>query len=188
MIQQDLFDAHLIGDGSLLYRTKACKFPSFTLTNKHKSYLEWVSSQMDIFKDRPIWKRSYFDTRTNKTYECYHMVALLRKEFLLEYQRAYTNGVKDIPIDINVSREFLLHWYLDDGSLATMGGIYLAVDSYSLERINILKEKLEQLVNVKFSVHKNGKGHRLYLPKKHRETFLSFIGDCPVNEYLYKWG
>jgi LAGLIDADG DNA endonuclease family len=188
MKNQDIFDAHMIGDGSLLYRHKTDKNPSFTVTNKHSNYLKWISNFLDVLSDRPVWNRSYYDLRTNKTYICHHIVALQCEEFLNEYKRWYSNnGQKDIPLDINVSKEFLLHWYLDDGSLGSSGGVYFAVDSYSKERIINLQSKLEILTGFKIGIHRNGKGFRLYLSKKYSQAFFEFIGPCPVKEYEYKW-
>lgn len=188
MINQELFDAHMIGDGSLLYRHKTDKYPSFTITNKHQNYLRWISEKMEILNNRPIWNRTYLDKRTNKEYSCYHIIALQRLEFFEEYDRWYSNeGKKDIPLDINVSKEFLLHWYLDDGSLGSSGGVYLAVDSYSLPRIENLKDKLQSLIGCRIGIHKNGKGYRLYFSKKYKDTFFDFIGCCPIQEYEYKW-
>jgi hypothetical protein len=188
MKNQDIFDAHMIGDGSLLYRHKDDKNPSMTITNKHSNYLKWISTELEILSNRPVWNRTYLDKRTKKTYTCFHIIALQCPKFTKEYSRWYTNeGQKDIPLDINVSKEFLLHWYLDDGSLGSSGGVYFAVDSYSLERIINLQNKLEVLTGFKIGIHKNGKGHRLYISKKYSEEFFQFIGACPVKEYEYKW-
>jgi hypothetical protein len=189
-IQKQIFDAHMIGDGSLLYRHKGKnKHRSFTLTNKHKTYLQWVSSKLDCLNNRSIWFRGGMDKRTNKNYNCYHIIGLQCPRFDDEYVRWYTNnGQKDIPPDINVGPEFLLHWFLDDGSLATHGGVYFAVDSYTLESINMLKNRLEKLLGFVIGIHKNGKGFRLYIAKKHSQKFFEFIGTCPVQEYEYKWG
>lgn len=188
--QKQIFDAHMIGDGSLLYRHKGRdKHRSFTLTNKHQAYLKWVSSRLDCLKNRPIWFRGGMDKRTKKEYSCYHIIGLQCSNFDNEYTRWYTNkGQKDIPLDINIGSEFLLHWFLDDGSSATYGGVYFAVDSYTLNSINILKDKLEVLLDFVISIHRNGKGYRLYIAKKHSQKFFEFIGPCPVQEYVYKWG
>ena len=189
MNQQELFDAHMIGDGSLIYRHKnRDKHPSFSMCNKQEQYLIWLTTQMEIFNERPVWCRSAVDKRTGNLSECYYLIALQRPEFSIEYQRWYSNnGAKNIPLDVNVSKEFLLHWYIDDGSLATHGGIYFAVDSYSRNRIEHLRDKLEVLTGCKIGIHKNGKGFRLYFAKKYREKFFNFIGPCPVVEYEYKW-
>lgn len=188
--QKEIFDAHMIGDGSLLYRHKGRdKHRSFTMTNKHQAYLQWVSTKLDCLNNRPIWSRSYMDKRTKKQYTCFHCIGLQCPDFDLEYVRWYTNeSQKDIPLDINIGSDFLLHWFLDDGSLATHGGVYFAVDSYTINSITVFKNRLEVLLGFSIGIHKNGKGYRLYIAKKHSQKFFEFIGSCPVQEYEYKWG
>lgn len=122
------FDGNLLGDGSLINsnKNKSSHF-SFVFNNKHQTYLEWLSERLVLLTGRPIWNRSYFDKRTTKWYYCYWMRSLSSSFLSAQYKRWYPNGVKIIPDDINVNADFLLHFFLDDGSRASNGAYYLAI-------------------------------------------------------------
>lgn len=184
-VDLNIFDAHVLGDGSILQIGKKQKYPNFAFYSNHKSYLEWLSERFVILKQRPIWSRSYLDKRTNKQYTGYWMRSLSSRFLDVQYKRWYPKGVKELPMDINVNAEFLLHFFLDDGSRASNGAFYLAMDAISASGTQLLRSKVESLVNSKVSIHRNGKGFRLYIPK--RSNFLDVIGACPVKEFEYKW-
>ena len=181
-----MFDGNVLGDGTILNPDRKRKNSYlFTFYNKHKSYLEWLSTRLIILKERPIWNKSYLDSRTNKWYSCYWMRSLSSPFLSAQYQRWYPNGVKLIPDDINVNSDFLLHFFLDDGSRASNGAYYFALDAQPIDRVEFLRAKIEAYTGFPTSIHRNGKGYRLYIPR--RFDFLGLIGDCPVKEYEYKW-
>ena len=188
MTNIEIFDAHMLGDASLINTNiNKNKHYSLSMCSKHKEYLNWLSTQIDLLESRPIWDRKQFDKRTSKTYYSYWMRSL-SYDFLTEQrQRWYPNGTKIVPLDINISNRTLLHWFMDDGSLATTGGIYLATDCFTKIDLNILINNLENNLNLKSSLHSNGKGFRIYFSKKEKKSFFNIIGTCPVSCFSYKW-
>lgn len=181
-----VFDAHVLGDGCIQnVDPSKNKHYLFSFCSKYRTYIEWISSHLIILEGRTIRRKSYFDKRTNKPYESWWVRSLSSQFLTNQYKRWYPNGIKTIPDDINVNAEFLLHFYLDDGSRASNGAYYFALDSQPTNKVELLRDKIEAYTGFKVSIHRNGNGYRLYIPKRY--DFLGLIGNCPVAEFDYKW-
>ena len=52
----------------------------------------------------------------------------------------------------------------------------------------MLKHKLND-IGLPFKVSKcnSGTGMRLSLSQRHYSDFIHYIGECPINSFLYKW-
>jgi hypothetical protein len=185
------FEGNILGDLCLLYNNKKHN-PSYVtgvFYNTHKDYMEWQANNRLLFKDRPIWTKSYYDKRTQKTYSSYWMKTDPSwKNIVTNYQANwYYTGTKQVPHNFQLQKESLLTWYLDDGSVGSKKGIYLATDSFNQNSLDNLITQLDSIINCKVSLHKNGNGKRIYIPTKNASSLLEYIGDCPVLSYSYKW-
>lgn len=188
MTNGDLFDGHLLGDASIVKTNiNKDKNYSFVLCSKHEQYLKWCAKQMLILNSRPIWQRVRSDMRTNKIYKSYWIRSLASEELTLQRRRWYPNGIKTIPSDLTINNNTLLTWFLDDGSLATKGGIYLATDCFTKESLNTVQKILYRNFTLESTLHKNGNGFRIYFTKGETEKFFDKIGECPVDCFSYKW-
>ena len=183
------FDGNMLGDGSLLYSCKnKDRYPCYSHSCKYLDYIEWLTQNTELLQNRPIWTRSYFDKRTSKSYTCYWTKSLSSLFLKEQLARWYPDGTKKIPEDLQMNEEVLLHWYLDDGSLASKGGIYFAADDSSFDEAEEIRSKVENFLNLKVTIHVNDGNPRLYIRSRDTKEFLAIIGDCPVPSYMYKWG
>jgi hypothetical protein len=188
-IELQQFDGNMLGDGSLIFKTKGVGNPRYVHNSKYSEYLAWLHQNLAFMQGRPIWKRDYFDKRTEKVYSCYWSASLTFPEFLKQRNRWYRSGEsrKQLPKDLKIDKTLLLHWYLDDGSLATKGGVYFAADDFTYKEVDELKGKIENFLGYQLGIHKNEKNFRIYIPKKNASNFFKLIGKCPVNCFSYKW-
>lgn len=181
------FDGTILGDGSIVFTHKTKnKFPSLSIASKYKEYLEWLQNS-PLFLNRPIWSTDYKDKRTGNIYTGWWMKSSSSSFLLEQRNRWYPSGKKTLPYDININKQTLLHFYLDDGSLSSSGGLTLATNDFSFEEAETLKFKLSSFTNLNFNVHNNQGTPRLYIPKHQAADFLNIIGPCPVTCFEYKW-
>ncbi len=186
-ISLNLLDGFLLGDGSILFTNKSKnKMPVLSTSSKHREYLEWLQ-QYSLFNDRPIWLSDYIDKRTKQLYKGFWIRSGSSQYLLEQRNRWYPDGKKRLPYDININQETLLIFYLDDGSTASTGGLYLAADDLSFEEAETLIYKINLFTNLNLSIHKNGNNPRLYISKSQASDFLNIIGDYPVSCFDYKW-
>jgi hypothetical protein len=77
---------------------------------------------------------------------------------------------------------------MDDGSRQKDGGYYIALCSFSLEDINLLKSALLTNFNLHTVIHKGGKDNQynLYIPATHANFFKSIIYDFIHPSLYYK--
>lgn len=148
-------------------------------------YEEFVSFITDILiPSNNVNKREYFDKRINKT----AVIFYTKKQnvlFMSERKRWYPNGKKIIPNDFRFSPTSLLLWYLGDGSLAQNGMIKISTESFERENIeNILIRYLRKVVGIDCWITEK---NVVKISKYSKNTFLKFVGNCPVQCYKYKW-
>ncbi len=186
-IEKQKFDGNMLGDGSIVYKTRTASAPRYIHFSKYTEYLKWLSLNLSYLNNRPTWDKTYLDKRTNKWYECYWMGTKSSDFFHQQRQRWYIGSKKILPNDIIVDENLLLHWFLDDGSKATHGGRYFAADDLSFEQAEELNAKIQTFTNFTTSVHNNEGNPRIYVTKKYVNDFLNIIGSCPVECFNYKW-
>lgn len=186
-VQLARLEGHLLGDGCLFYtHLGKNKMPVFSFTSKYEEYTNWVVSTLEIAKQRPVWEAHVTDKRTGKQSDAWWFRSL-SSEFLADmHARWYPAGRKCIPVDLEVSSELLLRWFLDDGSKATSGGLNLATNCFSLSEVELLCERLNGL-SLNARPHKNDGAYRIYFPARDVKRFQELIGPCPVRCFNYKW-
>lgn len=122
------------------------------------------------------------------------------------YRGAYNKKTKIIPSDIILTKETLLHWFIDDGYSYVVQRkysnpkwnhsqirIYFCTQSFQLQELELLCEKIKKQfdLTLKPRYHKrktsNGSGYELELSLKDVDRFYSIIGACPIEYFDYKW-
>jgi len=187
-IDRYILDGHLLGDASILnHHPDRNKNWCFVLYSIHSEYLQYSADTITCLKDRPIWSRAQKDKRTNKTYNSFYLRSLSEDYFTKQRERWYPEGKKIVPCDLVITKETLLSWYMDDGSISTSKGRYLATDSFTLEDVNLLKKYLARDLDIESAIHKNDSHFRLYIPVREVSKFEKCIGSCPVECFRYKW-
>ncbi|MBD2201626.1 hypothetical protein H6G33_09730 [Calothrix sp. FACHB-1219] len=185
--EKQRFDGNMLGDSSIVYKSKETNAPRYLHYSKHKEYLIWLSTKVNYFTNRPIWNKFVFDKRTRKTYYSYYIGTKSSLFFKNQRSRWYIGSKKILPNDLIIDKHLLLHWYLDDGSKATKGGIYFATDGFSFEEAEALSNKIAKYTNLNTSLHTNQGNPRVYIFKKNTKEFFDIIGKCPISSFEYKW-
>lgn len=179
---KELIDGLLLGDGSLDKRAKNARYRH---SCKHKEYIEFIINELSKFN---VITSTIYDKDngygTGRVYQCYSKIST---ELTINYLRWYNDKKKVLPDDIELTKLSLLHWYIGDGCLDIDKGylrqINIAAHSFTFEEREILCSKLTDL-GFKVSNTKNGK---INICKSSVLSFLSYIGECPVECYKYKF-
>ena len=133
---------------------------------------------------------SIFDKRTEKTYYFCAFATLSCPCFAYYRTLFYPDGVKVIPANIAdlLTARGLAYLFMDDGSKHKDGGYYIALGSFSLEDINLLKSALLDNFNLHTAIHKGGKDNQynLFIPAPQAKLFKSIIYDFIHPSLYYK--
>ncbi len=178
---KEIFEGLMLGDGHLSKRAVSANYAH---SCKHRDYLEWLQKclvQQQISVNPKIYKK---DEGRGIYYQMYSCV----DSFLTEqHKRWYSGKKKIVPIDIKLTPENVLHWYIGDGGLDSDKGylrqIKIASHSFTYEERQLLVDNLKEL-GFKAS---NRKGGCICICKSSIKPFLDWIGLPPVESFLYKW-
>lgn len=181
----------LLGDGSLLTSKNQNAF--FSYTSKSLQHVQFVAKYFDEYKcGKGIYSYDIFDKRTNKVYQRNQFVTKRSNTLTKERDKWYINGIKHIPEDLVLTPLMCLLWYIGDGGLSN-NTITLSTNCFEKEEIETIL--LPQLSMFEAKIAKCGrskKEHNIqYVIKIYKRenvvSFLKYIGECPFEDYKYKW-
>lgn len=192
--QKQILYGALLGDGSLILH-KHCKNAIFSYTSKSKQYVEYVSTPFKKYwSGEGIKQCTYYDGRTNKEYSRYVMRTYTNETFTDEYHKWYKNGIKEIPKDLKLTPLMCNIWYIGDGGICRSNRsewIKLSTQCFSKEeQEKILLPQLSQFEAILMNADRSKNGEQqyfIYIPHRKEKEFLDYIGECPFDDYLYKW-
>ena len=184
----DFINGELLGDGNISQFSKYTA--NYLHSSKYKKYCEWLISEFKKFgvKSGKIYKRTHI--LEHKI--CFSYSFMTRSyEELLEFRETwYPDGKKVIPKDLKLTPLTCRQWYIGDGSLKKKSKyIRLAVCGFSLDDINLLVRKLEE-INIPSHYLNNSINKEIIIGRKDSINFLNYIGKCPEeikDVYGYKW-
>ena len=189
--EMEFIDGALLGDGHITKpRGNSCQFSYITSKRGHAEYVYQKLKRMAVgeCEDGPVKSRVY-DKRTKKTYISYRFRTVSNLTFFGMRMRWYPEGVKIIPPDVKMTPISALIWYLGDGSLIEANrSYYIKLCTNGFEKENVEKVLFPQLSMYEPSfIRASETQWWVYIPRRHIDEFLSFVGGCPVSEYTYKW-
>jgi len=178
-------DGELLGDGSL-HKTSSYS-ALFSYSSKHLEYIEYVRDTLKSFgieKTGKIYKQK--DRKTGAiSYSCGFRSY---PELMVIYRRWYPNNKKIIPKDIKITPLTLRQHYIGDGSLTHSKKqkpyIRLATNGFKISDVNWL---IKQLNKLGFKANRQRNGNVIRFLDCFTKDFLTYIGECPVKCYQYKW-
>ena len=191
--QEDALFGGLLGDACLTNNGKEKNNAQISYTSSCKDHVEFFKEFFEPnVSDYGVKESKYLDKRTNKVYTRYCYRSELNSRFSEYREKWYIDNIKTIPKDLKLTSKMCLIWYLGDGSLQQCYNekrtdlIKLSTNSFVQEEVdNILVPQLK-----KFGAYSalNEKGQCIIrIPRKGINKFLSYIGECPVDSYKYKW-
>ena len=126
------------------------------------------TSKLELFSE--IW-RKWYEKNDNKYYKHY------------------------IPNDLKLTPLMCLIWYIGDGGLRTRTKQRnYPSQTLSLATNNFKKECIEDILVPQLSIFDayieptaNKEQYLITIPRRKIEDFLDYIGECPFDDYKYKW-
>ena len=189
--QEEIINGALLGDGCLVIDKKGIN-PYFGYLSKSREHVIYVCDSLKEYgrKGDYFTTKEYVRKDTGKSYTQTVFRTQANPTFLPIYNKWYKDKIKHIPDDLVLTSTICLIWYLGDGSLTNNGEIQLCTDCFAKEeQEQILLPQLKQFeAYIKCTGRK--KSHiyyRIVIPYRQVINFLSYIGDCPVEDYRHKW-
>lgn len=193
-IQKEVLNGALLGDGCLSIHKNGIN-AQFSYISKSRQHVEYVGEYFkEYWTGEEIKDSFYLDKRTNKTYFNSKMKTYTNETFTEEYNRWYINGKKHLPQDLILTPLTCLIWYIGDGGICHgqhTENIKLATQCFLKdEQEKILLPQLKQFEAslVKGDIGSDGEQqYFIYIPHRKEKEFLEYIGECPFDDYKYKW-
>jgi hypothetical protein len=176
----------LLSDGSIGHTNNGKNY-FWTHTSINESYINYIMDDSQINLHKFLNPEKMFISKNKKVYKSkksFTIKTMASVTFTKFYNKWYPNGKKIVPMDIILTPTILLHWYIGDGSISSSNGITLCTDSFDIDSIDFL---LHQLSNLNLCPMLNYLENRIIIPNRRVVEFLNYIGNCPVDEFKYKW-
>jgi hypothetical protein len=177
--QHEIITGILMGDGSI--NAKEGRKPYFKLTNKKKTFVQYIRDQFGILAT---------DVKTEKMFTSYsgeitmYRVATRCLPELEEYADWYKPDGKRYPHDLELTPLIAKMWYVCDGGLNKSESQRYTVQIACKDQ----KDRGDKIIELFDEVGFTAKwaGSQIYLRASDSQDFLEWIGD-PVPGYEYKW-
>jgi hypothetical protein len=182
----DIIIGSLLSDGCV-NNTNNGKNYFWTQTCVNEDYINYLIDETNLDLHKFTKPSNKFISTNGKTYTAKKAFVFKSKAsvtFTKYREDWYPNGVKIVPKNIKITPTVLLHWYLGDGYISDECGITLCTDSFDKESLTFLLYELE---NIGLLPHLNYLKNRIIIPNKRVIEFLTYIGECPVKSFDYKW-
>ena len=176
-------NGEMLGDGHICSTSKYSA--KFQYGSKYLEYIEYVR---DTLKSFGIEQSGKIYKRINKKYgnTAYHYYSRAYPELLPIRKQWYPEGKKIVPRDIKLTPLTIRQWYIGDGSLAHdkySKNIILATYGFLIKDVKWL---INQLTKIKIKANRHKKNVK-HISAYSVKDFLEYIGECPIECYLYKW-
>ena len=193
-VQKNILYGAMLGDGCLSIH-KNGKNAQFCYLSKSEQHVNYISNFFeDYISNEGVKTNTYFDKRTRKEYNRTYFKTFANPIFTCEYQKWYRAGKKHIPNNLSLNPAICLVWYIGDGGICHLKRtecIKLATQCFSKEeQEDILLPQLNDFEAkiMKTDVSLNGiQQYFIYIPHRKMDNFLKYIGECPFEDYQYKW-
>lgn len=180
----------ILGDGWLRLTKKSIN-PFFNYTDKKYSHIKYVESVLNQYNI----KTNITQNTLSKCYQlqsesldCFHYYYTL----FYGYEGLNENSQKrKILPDIQLTSLILKNWFIGDGHSSKQNKSYnnKGTITCKFKNDNILNQLIEICGKVSCYKYKTTTGYcyQYYFNNKALIKLLAFIGECPVEEYKYKW-
>ncbi len=213
-----IINGGLLGDATLRRNKNGKKLygnPAYSKKSVCEDYIEYEAKllfgekwedRISYFKggekvfDKYISKPSYALTSLNHT----SLLPLFNKWYVVD-EEGFKKKV--IPHDIEIDKDTLLHWFMDDGYTYKAHRcyqnskynheelrMYFCTQSFEKDELFFLVDIIYKLFSIKMTprMHKRnnktqGTGYEIEVKIKDVPLFYEVIGDCPVPSMQYKW-
>jgi len=188
----DFMTGSMLGDGSISWG-HAHVSAYYAISSSRQEYLLYVNNKLDRLN---LKLRGHIDLIHRGKYRYWQLCTKYYRGALPEFRQIwYPSGKKLLPKNIELTKESLLTFYLEDGSLTTSPGhtqLCLAVNGFMLDEATIIKSKICEIIGSnKVFVHCYNTGPTVWIFNRSViKDFFDFIGSCPKeieDVFGYKW-
>jgi hypothetical protein len=186
--QFEFFDGLMLSDGSLTRKIvsygNGLSNAKISCAFKYEEFAKYINNFLGL--NGNIHKKIHRSIRY-KIGQCiqYGLFSSDNIFFTKERNRWYPNGKKEIPEDFRFSPISMNIAYLGDGHLiGEKGGIILSTQSFARDKTEAILIKSLSNIDIKCWITKS---NEIRISRLSTIDFLSFIGNCPVECYKYKW-
>lgn len=182
--QLEIINGCLLSDGEISKpRMKECGNARFSETHtiKCKSYVEWLSKELNA------WSGRVFEYTTKNGYDCCRVVSKRHRFWTQLRNKWYPDGVKRVPVDVQLTPLTLACWYCGDGNNNIDKGVCnLATCGFYMHDVEMLVDKLKELkINSTITLFK--KRHpRIYIRSNSYLEFINMIKPFVHECFNYK--
>lgn len=189
-IQLSVLYGALLGDGCLNIHKNGIN-AIFSYTSKSHQHTQYIADCFSEYISSKINICTYHDNRTDKEYTSHSFKTLSKDIFTKIYYEWYINGVKHLPKTLVLNNLICLIWYIGDGCICNSKRtqfIKLSTHCFSKEeQEEILIPQLSEFEAKLMKADSCKEQYFIYIPRRKVENFLKYIGDCPFDDYKYKW-
>jgi len=178
-------DGFLLGDGCVNHKKDGSyRSARFTFGSVQK---EWTVYAMSGLKDyAPITPWQSGEVCKKRPRLCWNSRTLTHPDIVLQAKRWYPNGKKIIPIDVRLTAQSILLWYLGDGSITQKGVIRLATCGFTPDDIDTIL--IPRLKEMGVEACRNEVKNDIRLSTASVSRFFDIIGKTsPIKCYSYKF-
>ena len=177
---REFIDGELLGDMSM--RSNRKWSARIKYSSKYLEYIEWLAKTLKSFGIEQSGKIG-LDRFRGKIY--YHYESRQYEELLPLYQKWYPEGKggKIVPEDLVLTPLICRQWYIGDGHLGEGRHIDLCSMGFSKSDVERLKKQLYAL-GFKVTIDSQ---NNIRISTYSGQSFLDYIGKCPIGCYGYKW-
>lgn len=184
---KEFIDGELLGDMNLTSNRRFSALIKYS--SKYMEYIGWLSQELQKHGIEQSG-RICVDRLKGKNY--YHYNSRQYEELLSLYQRWYPKGKKIIPEDISLKPLVCRQWYIGDGCLHhdrrenRNGKTHIGLYTNGFSVIEV-RELVQKLCKLGFKATQQLAQNTIRVSTDSTQSFLDYIGDCPVSCYDYKW-
>lgn len=191
----EVIEGNLLGDGYV--GEKSARSGFYAHATKHRAQIVWLRRMFDEagIGTSKIYVRPAHYGFGGKSLckESYSFKSEALPAFRQIRERWY-EGKKVVPADLTLTAVKVLHWYLGDGTLYSVGGrprVRFASQGFTHADNHLLIDKLSSFcVQATLPKVGNGSGVNIAIRSRSVDSFFDLIGDCPVElfeAYGHKW-
>ena len=179
--QQEILDGLMLGDGCIQYSSKESKNPRLSIVRSvlDKDYMLWQYHKLETLFESGVKYNSYFDDRTNKTYNSVQLQSKALPKLKAVRNRWYPNSKKSVPSDLKLTPLICVVWFCDDGSIIHRNKksteIKLSTHGFSFENNLFLVNELNKTLNEKFRICKDESKFYIAGSTKSAMAFIKYI-------------
>ena len=181
----DWINGELLGDGCITMRSSIAA--AFSYSSKYLEYIKYVSDTLWYFGIVRTGRiREHYHEKFNKW--SYHYMSRSYYELRLLHELWYPSGIKEVPRSIELTSLTCRQWYIGDGTLYHRKGhtphITLFTCAFKDSTVYWL---VRQLALIGIQATRDNTRNSVSISLYSTKDFLTYIGECPVECYRYKW-